>query len=559
MNERATAIGRAKTVLVSQAGSQSRAAVATATAKARRRSGRKRLIFRGPVSFEDDVVRHLNDTVLVVIDRITEALGIRPKAYELSVANLSASAAADLGLTVSGFSADAALMLAMLSAALRLPISQQVVVSAHVASSDGDLRLVRSIPAKLEAAVRDPSIHRFVCPSLDSDGSLLMFSPAERQRIVDAFVAAAIDIRVVEAREIGELVAAATHDDAIALASLRSGFFELDRQPDADGGPMDRVARYLSERNEQRFWSALESRLLGGQGPQARQLLAARVSHEIRQKRYPVGLGGRLHRLLCSLPPATRRLKTAFPLLEMAKCLQLCRFAQPAEQTDVQAFLDAVAGRHLGRRKAQTADSSENAPLRDGSVDAVEAVLAEIGSAALAERIGLAADEARAAYVMEEVTVESHEEFLDIISAFYLALLRRTGTTSTDLDQDSIAAEALALMERAVAHRGKLEGAYAEARDGTGGGMRTLLDLMTERFKEEQQAKHVARIFKEAMDPLDWEARVGFMRSFLQRIGPQLPKDIRNAPAERFAGRYEMIVETYIKSLDQFKRALRAL
>jgi hypothetical protein len=160
---------------------------------------------------------------------------------------------------------------------------------------------------------------------------------------------------------------------------------------------------------------------------------------------------------------------------------------------------------------------------------------------------------------MGEVLVESSDEFHDAVSGFYLALLRYAGVVPALADKHAVADEALALLERAFASKGGVGAARAEARDGVHGGMRFVLDVITEQYKLEQQSKHVSRVLHEALDPLNWSQRVAFMRALLGRLSIHLPADLRGQPPERFARHYDIIVKTYVRSLDQVKQMLRTL
>ena len=195
----------------------------------------------------------------------------------------------------------------------------------------------------------------------------------------------------------------------------------------------------------------------------------------------------------------------------------------------------------------------------DNATVAVEAVLAEIDAEALVRKIGLPIDSARASYVMGDVLIESSAEFNDAVSGFYLTLLRHTYTEPVSANAAELADEALNLLERAFADKGGVNAARAEARDGIHGGMRFVLDVMTEQYKVMQQSKHVSRVLQEALDPLDWSQRVAFMRAFIDRLGPHLPAEIRDQPPERFARHYGEIVQTYAQSLDRVKQLLRRL
>ena len=225
----------------------------------------------------------------------------------------------------------------------------------------------------------------------------------------------------------------------------------------------------------------------------------------------------------------------------------------------MQCLLDPAVGK-VARKPRDPAAVVETSPTAtDNATAAVEAVLAEIDAEALSRKIGLPVDSARASYVMGDVLIESSAEFNDAVSAFYLTLLRHTYPEPVSADPVELADEALDLLERAFTDKGGVNAARAEARDGIHGGMRFVLDVMTEQYKVGQQSKHVSRVLQEALDPLDWSQRVAFMRAFLDRLGPQLPAKIRDQPPERFARHYGDILQTYAQSLDRVKQLLRRL
>lgn len=557
MQSKPTTTGRAKTVLVFGQGRSAKAIVTTVAAKLRRRSGGTRLTFTGPVVFGAEVVDHFHQTMLLVVDGIAQQLGLKHCGFELSIVNLGAASASDVGLSISGYSADTAVLLTLLSAELKMPLGQDIVATGHVASSDGDIRPVRSIPVKLAAVVQDPDAGIFIYPSVDADSSLQVLSPGEKERTEAAIIDAKGKIRTIAVGDVCELVRVCFCDEAVVLGALRSGFFELEEIPDHQGTPIERAARFLAEGNEQRFWRVLENQLLSGSDADAKKLLLARARYQVRQERYPDGFGRKLLQLVRSLPPAMRRLKMTFPLLPMDKCLQLCRFADRNDHKDVQHLLDAALGRVVGLTEKLDSNVEAAASSPSAATAAVDIVLGQISAEALAEKIGLPIDTARATYVMPEVTIESHEIFHDTIAGFYLALLRHTDAAVASTDSQAVAAEAYSLLERAFRDQGGADAALAEARHGTNGGVRLVLNVMTEQFKTEQQAKHVSRVLKEAIDPLDWDASVAFMDVFLKRIGPQLPPEIRSQPPQRFARHYQDIIQTYVRSLDRVKELLR--
>ena len=558
MTEGPQRIGRVSTVMVLSP-RPAAAAVSSVVARVRRRSLRRRLAFPGPVRFDGPTATHLRRTVLAVVDQISAKLGVKPKCYDLSVVNFSASSAADLGAEVSGFSADAAALMAMLSAALKLPIRQDVVMTGHVASTEGDLRPVSNLLVKLEAAAAHDGTQTFLYPATDADGSRAALCPEDQRREEGAIEAARGELRLHLVLDIAEVLRRVAGGEAIARSALRSGYFETDAACVAGDSTIDRAARWLGLGNPPRFWRAMEAHLRAGRGEDAKTLLGARVSYQLRRKRYPSGLGRRLLLLVRSLPPATRRLnKAAFPLAGVDRCLKLGNLAGEADLPDTQQLLDAINGRAYAfsrRRKGKVPGKKRS----EDAEAAVDAALHEIRAEALAERIGVPIDAARAGFVLSEVTLESHAVFHETVTAFYVAMLSHTDLAPVPENEDAMAASATSFLDSAFRDQGGVEGAWAEARSGVNGGMRRVLDVMTEHYKARCQAEHVQCILDEILDPLDWDARVAFTRAFLGRLSSQLPPEVLSQPPERFASHASEIVQTYVQSIDRVGYLLRKL
>ncbi|MCO6438540.1 MAG: hypothetical protein J5J06_15725 [Phycisphaerae bacterium] len=549
--------GRARAALVFGKGPDARAVVTAVVAKSRPRSAGRRLTVAGSVAFRPRVIEHLVDTVLPVVDRIMQLLCLPRRSFEVSVVNIGAASTADLGVSVSGFSSDAPVFLALVSAGLKMPLRQDVVTTGHIASPDGDIRSVESIPAKLAAAAELPDVSRFIYPGSDADTSLESLSPVARQHIADSIAEVCIRMRPIGVHDVADLLNETTSDEARALGALRSGFFSAPLESVEDRGIPGRAAQLLGQGNELRLWRALESHLRSGKSRPAKLLLNTWVRHHLQRKHYPTDFGLKLSHLIGSLPQATRRIRVTFPLLSARTCVALSRFATKEDDCDVRRLFEASAGKGLIDRHTPTASSSRR--RKGDAATAVDVVLAEISADALAQKIGNPIDAVRARHVLPHVIVASHEEFLDTTCAFYSALVQADVVTPPSERADDLAGGALALVANAFADRGGPEAAETEARYGIHGGMRFVLDLMTEQHKASQQSLHVRRLLKEALDPLDWDARVAFMRALLERIGSALPEDIRSAPPHRFVRKLEPIVLAYVRSVDRVGELLRTL
>jgi hypothetical protein len=554
--------GRAKTVIVFQRGQTAEAVVSSVIASVRTNAGKDRLRFTGVVGFEPKTREHIREIILPLVEQILRHLNLEPDGYDLSVVNFGAASAAEVPPTITGFSADVPVFIAFLSASLGLEAREDLLSTGHIASPDGDIALVKNIAAKLHAAVLDQSIQYFIYPSIEGDISLDVLTRHEKQEVADALAKMKHNIRAVGVHNVRELLETALSDEAIVLASLRKGFFEVSLPAESCTDAIGRAVAFLCANNERRLWSCLERRLIAGENKQAKTLLSAWSEYSKSRQKYPKAFGLHLHHLVASLPPSVRRLKTTFPLLPTGVCIALSQFASDADHEDVTLLFEAAAGRGINRRADMGTDPTDSSkPNRTGdNPDAVlDLILSEMDAETLTREISLAIDTARATYMMNSVTVDAHEELLDIVSSFHLHLLRHTGSIAGPADPKSAASDALDLVEKAFHEKGGWKAALAEARTAAHGGLRLILDTLTDYWKSEQIRRRMGMLFLEALAPYDSEFRVAIVRSFLTRIAPHLSEDIRERSPYEYEQHIDVILAAYVRAMESLKNMFRRL
>jgi len=550
----AGAIGRARTVLVSGDGPEAIGVLAMVTAHVAEKPGPSSVDFCGPVQCTNEVAQHVSSVVLPIVVRIVDGLNVARTGFVVSISNVGAASASDLGVHVAGFSADVPVFLAMLSAALHMPLPQELLSTGHVGSAGGDIRWVRALPSKLAAARLDPAIRRFVHPALE-DASVDALAPETARAAARALCEASERLHLTAVADVFDLVRNVFDAEAIVAGALARGFFIGSTTGNTDGDPLGRTIEYLTARNEDRFWSVLERHLLAHEPQYARQLVAARVRLAIEQRSYPQGFGRQLLALQYSLPPATRR-EIHPPLLPARLWIDVSQFASDADLEDARMLVEICqpdASAPICRPRADTAPDETPSPAEANVQAVVDALAVETS----AERLFLPVDAARASYALGSITARSHEEFIATISAFYVHLLRHTRRVPAEVNPASVTEDAVELVARAFARRGGLEGAWAEARDALHGGLRIVLDAMSDQYKQDAQGKHVFLVLKEAFDSMDWDARTAFVGALLARLRPHLPPELQDTPPESFARRPEVLVQAYVASLDEFKAVLR--
>jgi len=561
MGESTHVIGGTKIALVSGQGDNSKAVISAIVIREVDLQDNERLHFAGSVEFSESVRRHIERTILPIVDHILKKLELSHKNFEISAVNLGAASALDVGVTISGLSGDTAVFIAMLSQALQIPVSGEFVTTGHIASQAGDISAVKGISVKAEAAANDKTAKHFIYGDLEKDESLKLLSPNQRNRSIDAIMAVSDSVRTKAVSGIGELIREVFTEKNIVLARLKKEFFDISTIQDSSHDPISDTINFLVDNNEKRFWNVLQRYFSTGEHEKAKELLQAFAQFFLSKQRYPKGFGARLHQLICSLPPAVRRLKIMFPALDTGSCLMLGQLAGKVDHEDVLTLLDAAHGKNMASHVETRPDSKLLiAGTSDSDCVVFDAVVSQIRTQAIALQVDISIDSARGSYILESSTVETPEEFLDIIVAFFIHM-KRYISSSTDKVEDMTRArtEAIALQQRAFRDKGGDLAAFARARDGTKGGMRTVLDALTEQYKGEKKEAYVEMIFHDAIEALGWDERVRCIRGLIKRAGQCFPEEFKNKPPERFARNYKSIFRTYVKSLDSIDQFLRTM
>ena len=559
MSQQQEAIGRARAVLVFGHGAGARAVVTTVVARLGPKRTRDRVTLSGSARFDRTVARHMTRVVLPVVNSILKRLGLRPRSFDISLVPIGAMGAAGQRTRVSGYSADTAVFRAMLSAATRLPLRQDVVTTGKIDSMAGEIGLVEDLPAKLAAAAADRRVREFVYPQPETDRSLATFSPREFNRIAAATAAAKESLLVTEIADVAALLAATTTPGACALAALKSGYYDRPTESQDREDAIDRAACFLCDDNSQRFHNALRAHAVAGRTRQVKQLLTVFATYHVERGKYPRQLGSALQSLVAGVPSPIRRRPSFLPLLPPQLCARLGELATEEDLTDCQILRDVTSGMNA-ESSGHGADAGGRTTEEPAGIEAlVQAVFAEISAENLARRIGRSIDAARAAYSLHTVILDSADEVNDCVASFYVYLLCRDGRSLSPAQLEPANEDGQALLERVFADGGGADAAIAEARYGTRGGMRFVLDVLTEGFKNEAQSEHVTCVLREALNPLHPAARTAFMEALLRRVRPQLPEELREEPPGRFIRRLDALAQAYVRSLDRFAEVARSL
>ncbi len=551
--------GRANTVLVYQSGEGTKAIITPIVAKRRSSATPPHIRFTGPVVFAKKTAQHIQDVVWLVAEGLLTLLHIPICGYDLSVANLSAASAKDFGIDISGFSADLSVLMAILSAGAGASIESNIVYTGHIATTDGAIRMVGSVPEKITAVIHDPDTDTLIYPDPEGDCSMERLSPHEKEHITGAVCQSKHRLRLIAVGDVGDVIRNCFSEREILIAGLRHGFFGLSQQGSDSHTPIHRAARHLSHGLERRFWNQLLTDLTLGQSGAAIEVMAAWAVHFIQKQVYPPNAGHHLYGVVASIPQEIRRLKISFPLLPMSHCMQLCQWAGEAQSEDVWLFLKASQGDLFSSPLVSGAGDDEQTGAVKDPKSQLETIISAIDADNLTARITAKIDTALGSFPLESVTITSHEAFCHLIVSYFIHLYRHIHGLISTIDWEDAESEGLEILEEAFANHGGFKAALAEARNPVQGGMRYVLSHFTEHYKREQKEKYIRRVFKLALDPLELDGKIALMESVLKHLKGILPPEILAQPAARFADHYEPIVRSLVQSRDEITSIFRTL
>ncbi len=551
-------IGTAKTVLVFDLGGVRKAIITSIQASISKKRLKGRVSFLGPVALNAESQTQIRTIIINIIDRMTKPLGIKELDFEICITNPGVSSVNDTGLEIAGYSAELPVFLAMLSAALQIPIPQDMVATGHLASTNGDIAPVSGLIEKLKASIADTSIRKFMYPDLKRDQSLKALTPVELKETELALATKQEFIELCPVKNIAKAIALVFSEEEIILGSLVSGYFNADLSKDGNDGPIDQALVLLSAENEARFWRILESNLLDNEINRSRTLLDQFAWFYISSKEYPAGFGEKLYHLLVSLPPMIRKNRKLYPLITIKNYLQLAQLAKDDDFSDLQKLFSCNQETiHGGKYHTEPSDDKKSVPEQPDSI--LQYFLKALTPPNIAEEILLPIDQARAAYNMDRIQIDSYDEFTESIISFYTHLLLHLNQIKGITNKQLLAPDALDLLNRTFQEYGGIKAAYEESRSAVKGGLRYIFDKMTERLKAEEREKFIRMVFKSLMDPLNFEMKVALIEAFFKRLGSSLPEDIRSRPPEQYATDYEIIVRTYAESLEKMIDTLRII
>ena len=177
----------------------------------------------------------------------------------------------------------------------------------------------------------------------------------------------------------------------------------------------------------------------------------------------------------------------------------------------------------------------------------------------IAKLIGIPHDEARMAFPLRSNTASSFSRFEDIIGDYCNYHYTTCVTGGGFLPRAEAVGRAKQLIEHAYGRRGNIISAYNDAHEGLNGGMRQILDIITDGIKSECVERYVRQAFDDHVSPNSWDKKQEIIRQFFAAYGAILPASVDTRNPARYANDYQVIISAYVQALQQTSAIFRRM
>ena len=190
----------------------------------------------------------------------------------------------------------------------------------------------------------------------------------------------------------------------------------------------------------------------------------------------------------------------------------------------------------------------------------INSLLSALDERVVAQRVAIKHDEARMQYHLPSNTVMDFEEFKNIIARYYNHHYTRCVTNGGALTPGDAYGKSEELLEKEYRRRrGDIVSAFNDAKDGTNGGLRAVLDIICEAIKAESVELYIKNVFASQVDPSDWHTKVSIIGQFITYCSPYLSSSIVASQPERYAQNYSELIRAYVEGLKQTSTMFRRL
>ncbi len=188
----------------------------------------------------------------------------------------------------------------------------------------------------------------------------------------------------------------------------------------------------------------------------------------------------------------------------------------------------------------------------------IASLLQAIDERTIADQVAIPHDETRMRYPLASNRVSDFDEFARIISDYLIFHYGSCVTNGGTLSAVEATSRAKEILTRNYQRRnGDIITAFNDARDGSNGGLRGILDVLADSIKAEAVERYVRDMFDRHVRPNSWDDKVEIIRQFIDHVGAHNLPGIDPACPERYARDFESLIRGYTAGMQRFSSIFR--
>jgi len=190
----------------------------------------------------------------------------------------------------------------------------------------------------------------------------------------------------------------------------------------------------------------------------------------------------------------------------------------------------------------------------------IHSLLTALDEKTIARAVQIPHDNARAGFHIASNTVRNYEEFERIIGNYYNHHFCSCVAPGGALPPFEAIGRAKKVLENDYNRRHlTINNAIADAKDGTNGGLNTILNSIADALKAESVERYIEDVFDRHVAGDSWEQRVELVRQFMGHFGDALSDSVRSQPPERYANDYKELIRSFVHSMRQTSSVFRRI
>ena len=489
------------------------------------------------------------ESILIPLVRETaRGLGLDCPPFSLEIVTPGIATVDNRAVNLSGHSLDLSVYLAMLSLLLNIPLKKHLISAAQISTRNGDLGIVGDLPLKLDACLNASEISTVIICDHTLDSSFKEMKPNQYSDYQAACKGAAQHLQIQGLIHVSECFAFAFESDDLIIAALKSNFWnQAFKTP-------EHIQTLTTLLGQDQLMLVIEDLIIGQNFKRLGDLLQTFVQWHLRHEAYPSHFGRELLSLLSSLPTHLFHDLDWNKAIPKQLYIKLIQHAKDEDMEDVSLLHTA-----LYDLKSSHADTSADAVRDNRGEGLLGHLLSKLDDAHLNQLINAPFNNARASFMLDRNTVQSSGEFLDILERFTHHLTRRVPSFQAPVSRNFMGAKVIEMIGQSFGKESGVKIAYDQAKSGRQGGLRTLLDKITEDQISLAKNKHILATFTRSIDSGDEKIKLGLVNEMFEAWSDILPSSILEQSPHLFMDSYEKIIWAWIESKARFQSTIDRL